>query len=143
MNKQERENYGRLVTQCAAAGLTVGEVDTLLRCARTLTRWACRECGDGSNWAIEREQLPDGGVGRPFMVYHGPDGYVKQYRKYAIRDMERAAIKRAEAVAAAHGLTVYRQGDPRGCALYLIRKGDIPEGGDVCGYYHRGIAVCF
>jgi hypothetical protein len=38
-------------------------------------------------------------------------------------------------------LTAYIQGDPRGAALYIIRPGDVPEGGDVNAYYSRGICV--
>lgn len=45
-------------------------------------------------------------------------------------------------IAAAHGMAIYHQGDPRGCALYLIRPGDVPEGEDVAAWYSRGIAIC-
>jgi hypothetical protein len=37
---------------------------------------------------------------------------------------------------------MYHQGDPRGCALYIIRKGDVPKGEDVNAYYTNGLAVC-
>jgi len=33
------------------------------------------------------------------------------------------------------------QGDPRGCALYILRPDDIPAGADVASCYTRGIAV--
>lgn len=122
----------------AEHGLTDAEVDTLLRCERTLTNWSTRECGDGSDWAIEREELPDGSEGRPFNVYHGPG----EARMYPIRDLEAGAMRRAEAIAKAHGLTVYHQGDPRGCALYVMRPGDVRAGECVTGCYTRGIAVC-
>ena len=39
------------------------------------------------------------------------------------------------------GLSAYVQTDPRGVALYILRPGDVPEGGDVDAYYSRGIAV--
>lgn len=143
MNKNELERYTRLINATDALGLSRPEVHALLKCERTLTRWACAECGNGSNWAIEREELPDGEEGRPFRVYHGPDrDYSKPAMKYAIPDLERGALRRAQAIAAAHGLTVYRQGDPRGCALYLIRPGDIPAGCDLGAYYNRGLALC-
>lgn len=35
----------------------------------------------------------------------------------------------------------YLQTDPRGCALYILRPGDVPAGADVQSYYTRGIAV--
>ena len=160
----------------AAHGLTENEVSTLLRCERTLRRWAERECGDGSDWAIEREEgfrvaLPGGrwaehateqaarehaeaifrktGAivaverytdGRPYNVYHGPG--LGGVRRYPIADLETSALKRAHAIAEAHGLVAYHQGDPRGCALYILRPGDVPEGQCASGYYDRGIAVC-
>lgn len=40
------------------------------------------------------------------------------------------------------GKPLYQQTDPRGCALYLIRPGDIPAGESVEAYYTRGLAVC-
>ena len=52
--------------------------------------------------------------------------------------LEEKARKLAEYVSC----TFYRQGDPRGCQVYLIRPGDIPAGQDVESYYSNGIAVC-
>lgn len=37
--------------------------------------------------------------------------------------------------------TVFLQSDPRGCPLYVIFHGDIPEGGDVEDHYHKGVAI--
>ena len=143
MNKQQASNYVRLVNTLAAHGLSEAEVSALLRCERTLQRWSERECGDGSDWAIEREETADGAEGRPFLVYHGQRfGEPFRDRRYPIRDLERSALARAEKIAKAHGLTVFRQGDPRGCGLYLIRPGDVPAGQCVTGCYHRGVAVC-
>ena len=138
MNKKQAERFVWLCNALGQHGLTVDEVQSLLRAERTLTRWACRECGDGSEWAIEREELPDGEEGRPFNVYHGRG----ESRRYPIADLERGAIARATKTAERHGLTIYRQGDPRGCGLYIIRPGDVPAGQCVTGYYTRGIAVC-
>lgn len=137
MNKREKLNYHRLLTTLTGLGLDYEEIDSLLRCERTLTNWSVKECGDGSDWAIERDG--DDGDGKPFMVYHGPGNP----RRYPIADRETGALKRAAAIAEKHGLTIYHQGDPRGCALYLIRPGDVPEGQDVGGYYNRGIAICY
>lgn len=135
MNKQQRENYGRLVARLAELGVTYSETETLLRCERILQRWAVRECGDGSNWAIERDEV----TGKPWNVYHGP-GWAS---RYAIADREAGALRRARAIAEKHGLTIYHQTDCRGCMLYLIRPGDVPEGQDVGAYYTRGIALCY
>jgi hypothetical protein len=134
MNKRQSENYMRLRNNLAAVGITQQETATLLRCERTLQRWAERECGDGSNWGIERDEE----TGKPFNVYHGPG----ERMRYAIADRETGAIRRATAIAKAHGLGIYHQGDCRGCMLYIIRPGDVPEGQAVGSYYNRGIAVC-
>jgi len=133
MTKRERETWHRTISALEAHGLTLDECNALRRCSLTLHRWAERECGDGSDWAIERDEATN----KPFNVYHGEG---KPHR-YAIPDRETGALKRAKAIAAAHGLTVYHQTDPRGAALYVIRPGDVPEGADVDGYYSRGIAV--
>jgi hypothetical protein len=136
MTKSQAMRYMDLSRALEAFGVGEDELDALLRCERTLSRWACRECGDGSDWAIEREG--EDGEGRPFNVYHGPG----ERRRYPIADLERGALARAEKIATRHGLTVYHQGDPRGCALYLLRPGDVPAGACVTGCYTRGIAVC-
>lgn len=125
-NKRMVERYGGLLRECAGHGIVPDEVDALLRCERRLRRWAERECGDGSSWAIER----DDATGKPYNVYHGPGNG----RRYPIADLEAGALRRATAIAERHGLTAYHQTDPRGCMLYLVRPGD------TC--YTRGIVVC-
>lgn len=39
-------------------------------------------------------------------------------------------------------LRAYIQGDPRGCALYILRADDIGPGESIDSVYTRGIAVC-
>jgi hypothetical protein len=57
-------------------------------------------------------------------------------------DREKSARKRLGKLMAKYpGLSAYVQTDPRGVALYILRPGDVPEGGDVDAYYSRGIAV--
>lgn len=63
----------------------------------------------------------------------------KRYGK--VPDREKGALKTAQTILEAHGLTLYHQGDPRGCALYALRPGDIPEGQEAGAYYTRGIAI--
>jgi len=135
MNKEQAIRYNGLLERCESHGLTMVEVDALLRCERALTRWAERECGDGSNWAIERDEVTD----KPYNVYHGPG----DSHRYPIADREAGAIRRAEAIAKAHGLIAYHQGDPRGCGLYLVKPSDIPDGQCITGHYHKGIAICY
>lgn len=40
-----------------------------------------------------------------------------------------------------HIVDAYVQTDPRGCALYILRPGDVPAGAETDSYYSRGIAV--
>jgi hypothetical protein len=66
-----------------------------------------------------------------------------QDRKTPCRDMESAALRRIGGIFGGKpGLSFYHQGDPRGCALYVLRPGDVPEGKSADAYYSRGIPVC-
>jgi hypothetical protein len=121
----------------------------LRRISTTLHRWFEHEC----NGAIQREG--DNGDGKPYW-YNTDTG-----RKGGpVPDREAGAMKRLKAIVAARNgrafvpslenlsikeqdvfLRYYIQSDPRGAVLYIIRPGDVPEGGDVNSYYSRGIAV--
>jgi hypothetical protein len=133
VTKKQVSRYVKICADLSEHGLDEGEVAVLICAERALTRWSCRECGDGSNWHIERDD-----DGKPYEVYNGPGGS----RSYPIRDRERFEMDKAERIAKKHGLTVYRQRDPRGCALYLMRPGDVRPGEQVDACYHRGIALC-
>ena len=85
----------------------------------------------------------------PYMVRHHyrSDGKDLVIRR-RIPDKAAGARKRLAAIMqkydGANGhpaLTAYVQTDPRGCALYLIRPGDVPAGKSVESYYSRGVAV--
>jgi hypothetical protein len=72
-----------------------------------------------------------------------------------VPDRESGAIKRLNTIVTARNkraiesgkrgrgsaIGYYVQGDPRGCALYILRPGDVPDGQDRGAYYSRGIAV--
>ena len=123
--------YGRF----AALGFDRATADTIRRIEMALSRWAARECGDGSDWAIER----DDATGLPYNVYHG-DGASRRYR---IPDLERGATRRLAAIMAQHPeYAGYVQGDPRGCMVFVVAKADIPAAGAVDEYYTRGLAAC-
>ncbi len=97
----------------------------------TLHRWAEHEC----NGAIQRDG--DQGDGDPFW-YSTETGR----RICRVPDRERGALRRLAAIMGQYPtLGSYVQGDPRGCALYILRPGDVPEGADAGSYYSRGIAV--
>jgi len=140
MTKQEAENYARLQRNLCALGFTFNEVDALRRIEMTLQRWHELECGNGNDyasWCISRDET----TGKPYMETHPNAG--KSYRR-PIADREAGALKRLDAIMASRKrrLVAYVQGDPRGCALYIVRKRDIPKGESVDAWYTRGIAVC-
>jgi hypothetical protein len=57
--------------------------------------------------------------------------------------MESAALRNIRALFSGKStLAFYHQGDPRGCALYVLRPNDVPAGESADSYYSRGIAVC-
>ncbi len=161
MNKHRLNTFQTL----ARMGISDADARTLVRISATLHTWHEHEC----NGAIQREELvrcseckapfhnplrhsgccdavtADGigcrGIaerhpGRPY--WHNADS---GKRIGHTADRETPAIRRAYDIAARYGLTAYVQGDPRGCALYLVRPGDVPAGADIDSYYSRGIAV--
>lgn len=137
-------------------GFTRDEAEALRRISLTLHRWHERECGiDGG--CIER----DAATGRA--LWHSSHSG----RMTPIRDLETGARTRLAAIVATRNARIthdssadaeryihatcrakiagpvaaYVQTDPRGCALYILRPGDVPDGGDPSAYYSRGIAV--
>jgi len=114
-----------------AAGVAYYDAVALRRISLTLRRWFEHEC----NGAIQRDG--DRGDGAPF--WHSThDGR----RLCRAPDRERGALKRLDSIMSRYpALTSYVQGDPRGCALYLLRPDDVPAGADADTYYNRGVAV--
>jgi len=131
MTKREAERRTRMNDRLRAAGIAREDCDTLRRCSLTLSRWAERECGDGSNWYVERDEES----GLTYNV-HTETG-----ERHRCPDRETGALKRARAIVDAAGLKLYHQTDPRGCALYVLRPGDVPEGSTPECCYTNGIAV--
>ena len=133
------------------------EACALRRISITLQRWFELECGNGNDygsWAIvrgEKRKLPDGTKvfyhdddSKPFLEHHHYlHGKGKDYTTHArLPDREAGARKRLASILARYpGLTAYVQTDPRGCALYILKPGDVPDGADVSSYYSRGLAV--
>lgn len=148
MNKAQRkfELYSRL----QSLGFTYGEAVQLRRIELTLSSWAERECGDGSDWAIEQDEV----TGKPFNVYHGEG----KARRYPIADREAGALRRLKAICDERNarqvnpdtmndphffkVIPFHQTDCRGCMVYLVRESDVPEGASIDSYYSRGWAVC-
>ena len=118
----------RYYENMARYGISYGDADKLRLIEKTLQRWAELECGDSNeyaSWAIERDEKTD----KPYMVRqvygHGqPDRTIRT----PIADREKGALKRLAAIMAQYpDLLYYHQTDPRGCALYILRKSDVPK----------------
>lgn len=78
--------------------------------------------------------------GSQFMEFHPHSGGETRYSPIA--DREKGARKRLEKIMSKYPtLKTYIQGDPRGCALYIIRPGDVPDGANVDSCYSRGLPV--
>lgn len=113
-------------------GVDPADAVALRRISMALHSWLERECGINGG-CIERDET----TGRPYWRSSNT------MKRWPIRDMEAGAMRRLEKIMARHpDLSYYVQGDPRGCALYILRPGDVPEGKDPSCYYSRGIAVC-
>lgn len=128
-----------VIAALVGAGCNVYQAQQLRRIAGVLHRWAELECGTDAGH-IERDET----TGRPVFV-NARARYVSANDprcRRVIPDREKGARLRLDSIMATlPGLRAYRQGDPRGCALYIIRPGDVPEGCSVDAYYSRGIAV--
>lgn len=113
----------------------------------TLHRWAEHEC----NGNIQREGEEGDGKPRWYSDYSiQNDANPKGYR---IADREAGALKRLEKIIGERNnrynsacgdpgghLRSYHQSDPRGCALYIVKEGDLKDL-DINSAYTRGIAV--
>lgn len=134
-----------LIARLTRLGFTPDECSKLRRIESTLRRWFELECGTGDErvtLSIEREGGED--TGKPFLrrQFMGHSDWVDA--KHPIADRETAARKRLAKIMASHRrLKAYVQGDPRGCAVYILRRGkDIKPGDDINSVYSRGFAVC-
>lgn len=130
-----------LSTALTDLGFTSNEIAALLSVERGLSRWHELECGTGNDrvsMSVERDE----NTNKPFkrVQYQTRSGWVD--RKTVCRDMEKAYLSRLSRIMDGKTVRAYVQGDPRGCALYILRPGDVPQGADVHSYYSRGIAVC-
>jgi hypothetical protein len=128
------------INQIIACGIAPDDARALRRISLTLRRWHELECGTGEGQvsiSVERDENE-----KPFLrtQYPTKTGYVD--RRAPVPDRERGALKRLAAIMARYSeLASYVQGDPRGCALYILRPGDVPAGEDPGAYYSCGIPV--
>lgn len=133
------KRQAQLISRLTEAGFTWDEANAIRRIEMTLHRWAEQECGDGNDycsWSIERDEQ----TGIPYRCVYPHTG---QMRRERIADREKGALKRLAAILSRHAdWTYYHQTDPRGCAVYLVRKSDIQPGSSLNACYPNGLAVC-
>lgn len=145
MTHKEAERQTRQLDTLTELGFTRDEAESLRRISMTLRRWFESEC----NGERERDEV----TGQTYWRFPSGDRAWCADRETSARKRLAAIVatrnKRqrvADAVndvlgSAASAVSTYIQTDPRGAALYILRPGDVPEGGDPSAYYTRGICV--
>ncbi len=137
MTRKEAIRQTQQADTLRSLGFTTDEAEQLRRVSMTLQRWHERECGT-AHGCIERDET----TGRTYWL----DSMTG--RRYPTPDRETGARKRLAHIVAVRNartttadVSAYIQTDPRGCALYILRPGDVPDGAYPDAYYSRGIAV--
>ncbi len=143
-----------LIKRLESLGFSFDEAQQLRRIEMTLHRWAEAEC----NGEIQRDET-DGQTYRhygrntsgPFLTVKCADreaGALKRLKAIIDARNARAEGVRNQTTICGHAclpeneVIAYQQGDPRGCALYLLKRADIREGETIDCVYSRGLAVC-
>ncbi len=132
MRDTKAQKTARFYDGMARLGIGYDDANKLRRIEMTLHNWAEQECGDSASytfgnvsWSIERDEETD----KPYRVRHvtyAKDNTTKTYRD-RVADREAGALRRLARILTAYpDLIPYHQTDPRGCALYLVRKSDLP-----------------
>lgn len=133
MNRREILRREHMFEALEDNGISREDAEALRRISMTLHRWHELECGTGYG-AVERDEE----TGRPYW-YNSLTG---RRSSSPVADRERGALRRLGVIMSRYPhLGDYIQGDPRGCALYILRPGDVRGGEDVDSVYNRGIAV--
>ena len=125
-----RNNYNPIAA-LIALGVSADDAAKRRRISMTLRRWHELECGIETG-GVDLEE-----VTKNMNWYSSVTG-----KRTSFPDREAGALKRLAAVMANYpALRSYVQGDPRGCALYILLPEDIPNGAGPAYYYNLGIAV--
>ena len=142
-NKQKRKV--RFYNSMSRYGIDFGDANKLRLIEKTLHRWAELECGtddaQGRSVSIERDEETD----KPYrrVQFQSQSGWYD--KRFPVADREKGALKRLAAIMANYPeLVAYHQSDPRGCALYVIRKSDLVQDGKslpIDANYTRGFGV--
>jgi hypothetical protein len=119
------------VAALTKAGISYDDATHLRRISMQLHRWHELECGDQYG-CVGRDETTGKTYWLNAMTNH----------RSPFPDRETSALKRLAKVMKRYPtMRAFVQGDPRGCALYILRPGDVPEGQPDDAYYNRGIAV--
>lgn len=143
MTKREAMELTYQQNRLMALGISAQDAEALRRISMTLRRWFEHECGTGEGQvsrSIERDG--ENGDGKPFMRIQYPtaQGYVDH--RYPVADRETGARKRLAGIMARYPtLTAYVQGDPRGCALYILTAEQLKGDYSIDSIYTRGVAI--
>lgn len=142
MTKREAMELTHQENRLMSLGISRDDANALRRISMTLRRWFELECGTGEGQvsrSIERDG--DDGDGKPFLRIQFPTTQGYSDNRYPVADREKGARKRLALIMAKYPtLTAYVQGDPRGCALYILTAEDI-KGQNINSVYTRGVAV--
>ena len=132
--KIEIDMSNAAVAALCRAGIALDDAKALRRISLTLRAWFEHEC----NGTIQRDG--ENGDGAPRIYREDSRGV--HHRGAVVPDREKGATKRLRAILTRYpDLSYYIQGDPRGCSLYILRPGDVPEGRQPDSCYSRGLAV--
>jgi len=124
-------DQANVLQQLDHLGITNNDADALRRISMALHRWYELECGT-ERGGVERDEQ----TGK-CTWYNSHTG-----TRTPTADRETGALKRLAAIMAKYPtLRAYVQTDPRGCALYILRPVDVPDGQPDTAYYTNGIAV--
>jgi hypothetical protein len=119
--KRKFELFARL----QSLGFTYEEAVSLRRAEMTLQRWGEELC----NGTIQRDEKTE----KPFRIYGNYIQANDPRSVHFIADREAGALRRVMAICGARNARIkehdcvlpYHQTDPRGCALYLVKRSDL------------------
>ena len=100
---------------------SAAEWASLKRLAKLIRKWNEDECNGAIQWSDDNEETPKRYPKRYFQDRHG----YFTIPGPTIQDKERQSLESARRIAAKHGLSIYHQTDPRGCALYVYNVHDL------------------
>jgi len=131
MTKREAMEITHTENRLMNVGISREDCEALRRISMTLRRWSERECGT-DHGCIERDE----DTNRPYWL----NSYTM--RRTPIADRETGALRRLHNIMANYPtLRSYVQGDPRGCALYILTPEQLEGGHSIDSIHTRGIAI--